>query len=95
MTRGKLIASFLAALLLCGGISLALSVALPTPEIRFPAGFDTNRAQKIHAVLQDKQFKYVDGLYSHWPPAWSTTLVYDGDAKSLSAMADRLARIDG
>jgi len=96
MARGKLFGSFVAALILCGGgLCLALSVGLPTPEIRFPAGYDKTRAEKIHAVLKDKQFKYIDGLYSHWPPAWSTTLVYDGDAKSLSVMADHLARIDG
>jgi hypothetical protein len=32
---------------------------------------------------------------SHWEPEWSTTLVYDGDAKILNGFLAELNRIEG
>jgi len=84
--------AFAAASLVCG-VTLALSIALPSPEIRFPQDFDAKTAAAMEGVLHDKQFKYIDGLYSHWPPAWGTTLVYGGDTAALQAMIDRLSRV--
>lgn len=82
-----------AGIVAAGGTAAALSVALGGPEIRFPEGFDAKKAAAIEKVLHDKQFKYIDGLYSHWPPKWCTTLVYQGDAKSLKLMLLELSRI--
>lgn len=82
-------------LLTGGGMVLALSIELPAPQIRYPRGFDAGTAAAVQAVLGDKQFHYAHGLYSHWPPKWSTTLVYEGDAASLQRMLDGLARVPG
>jgi len=87
------VAVFAVAALAMAASAWALSVALHSPEIRFPNEFDKKTAAAIEAVLNDKRFKYVDGLYSHWPPKWSTTLVYDGDAKALKGMIDALAAV--
>ena len=64
--------------------ALALSEGLPRPKIFFPKGYDTNRAEAVQAVLTAGKFKYLGGLTSYWPPAWSTTLVYDGTPDSLN-----------
>lgn len=82
-------------LLACGGFALALSIELPAPEIRYPQGFDARTSAAVQAVLVDKQFHYAHGTYSHWPPAWSTTLVYEGDVNSLQHMLDGLTRVPG
>jgi hypothetical protein len=71
----------------------ALSEELPRPKIFFPKGYDTNRAEAIHSVLKSDCFKYLDGMTSYWPPAWATTLVYEGDADSLSGFIAALNRI--
>ena len=71
----------------------ALSEGLPRPKIFFPKGYDTNRAEAVHAVLKSEQFKYLDGLTSYWPPAWSTTLVYDGDTSSLGEFMAAMNRV--
>lgn len=81
--------------LLAGGTALALSVERPTPGIEFPKGYDQTRADAVLAVLQDKQFHYAGGLTSYWEPAFGTTLVYEGDTKSLAKMLDDLAKING
>jgi hypothetical protein len=96
MTRWRLVVlAAVAGVLACGLPAIALSVALATPEIKYPTGFDKATAAAIEKVLTDKQFKYVDGLYSHWPPAWGTTLVYGGDAKALESMIAALSRVEG
>ena len=82
-------------LLSAGTSALALSIALPTPTIQFPQGFDQKKADRIEAVLNDKSFKYIGGLYTHWPPKWSSTLTYEGDTKSLNVMIDRLTHLEG
>ena len=82
-----------AGIVVAGGTAAALSIALGGPEIRFPEGFDAKKAAAIEKVLHDKHCKYVDGLYSHWPPKWPTTLVYEGNAKSLKSMVLELSRI--
>ena len=73
----------------------ALSVGLPSPEIRFPKNYDKERAERIMAVLRQPEFKYVDGLTSLWPPAWGTTLVYNGDAQSLRAFLAAIRKVEG
>lgn len=95
MSARRLALFSLLSLLTCTGFALALSIELPSPEIRYPQGFDAGTAAAVQAVLADKQFHYAHGLYSHWPPAWSTTLVYEGDAASLQHMLDGLTRVPG
>ena len=46
-------------------------------------------------MLSDKRLRYIDGLYSHWPPAWSSTLVYGGDTQGLNTMLAGLRRVPG
>jgi hypothetical protein len=73
----------------------ALSRSLPQPEIFFPKGYDTNRAEQLLSVLRSDQFKYLGGMTSYWEPEWSTTLVYDGDSKTLTAFIAALNEIKG
>ena len=82
-------------LLAAGGAALGLSITLGAPKIYFPKGYDQARAKAIEAVLSDKRLRYIDGLYSHWPPAWSSTLVYGGDTKALNTMLAGLRRVPG
>lgn len=82
-------------LLAAGGAALGLSIPLPEPEIKFAKGHDQARAKAIGAVLSDKRLRYIDGLYSHWPPAWSSTLVYGGDTQGLNKMLAGLRRVAG
>jgi hypothetical protein len=82
-------------LLLVTRQTLALSETLHEPAIRFPAGVDAARARAVEAVLKDKHFKFVDGLVSHWEPDWATTLVYDGDTRSLDEFLRDLSRVKG
>src|SRR3954463_12279679 len=74
---------------------LALSRSLPEPEIFFPQGYDTNRAEQMHSVVRSEKFKYLGGLISYWEPQWSTTLTYDGDSKALTAFIAALNGIKG
>jgi hypothetical protein len=73
----------------------ALSLSLRQPQIFFPQGYDTNRAEQLHSVLRSDRFKYLDGMTSYWDPEWSTTLVYDGDSKTLTALIAALNEING
>jgi len=73
----------------------ALSRSLPEPEIHFPKGYDTNRADQIHAALRSDKFKYLGGLVSYWEPEWGTILVYDGDAGTLTTFLGKLNEIKG
>jgi hypothetical protein len=75
--------------------SFGLSRSLPTPEIFFPKGYDTNRAQQVESVLHSRQFKYLGGLVSYWEPEFSSTLVYDGDGQALTAFLAALNEIHG
>src|SRR5579862_9064971 len=76
-------------------LAFALSLPLPQPEIFFPMGYDTNRAEQVDSVLRSGKFKYLGGLVSYWAPDWSTTLVYDGDAKTLAAFLAALNGVSG
>jgi hypothetical protein len=82
-------------LLAAAGTALALSVPLQRPQIYFPKGYDEAQAEAIEAVLSEKRLQYVDGLYSHWPPKRSTTLVYGGDTQALNTMLAGLGRVPG
>jgi hypothetical protein len=73
----------------------ALSEELRQPKIFFRRGYDTNRTEKVTAVLTSKEFKYKTGLTSYWEPDFATTLVYEGDAKSLSEFVAALNRVPG
>jgi len=75
--------------------AFGLSMSLPTPEIYFPKGYDTNRAQQVESVLHSNKFKYLGGLVSYWEPEFSTTLVYDGDAPALTAFLAALNEVHG
>lgn len=72
-----------------------MSLPLPDPQIYFPKGYDTNRADQILTVLRSHEFKYVDGLTQYWPPKWPTTLVSDGDSKTLTTFLAALNKIPG
>ncbi len=95
MREKLLIALFACAFVFPACQSSALSLELPTPSIYFPKGYDTNRAEQILAVLRSDRFKYLDGLTSYWPPAWSTTLVYKGDARDLNGFVAALNKVSG
>ncbi|MHB8519947.1 MAG: hypothetical protein ACYDH9_04230 [Limisphaerales bacterium] len=74
---------------------LGLSIELPRPQILFPMGYDARRAEQVGAVLGSDQFKYLGGLTSYWSPEFSTTLVYDGDARGLSVFLAALNQVKG
>jgi len=76
-------------------LASALSRSLPEPEIYFPKDYDTNQADVVHSVLRSDRFKYLGGSVSYWQPEWSTTLVYDGDGKSLNALLAALNEVSG
>ncbi len=84
-----------AAVILPAPRGLALSIALTEPSIYFPQGHATNQADQILSVLRSDRFKFLGGLTSYWPPQFSTTLVYTGDAKGLKAFLSALKKISG
>jgi len=75
--------------------AFGLSMSLPRPDIYFPKDYDTNRAQQVESVLGSDKFKYLGGLVSYWEPEFSTTLVYDGDARSLATFLAALNEVHG
>ncbi|MGO8927051.1 MAG: hypothetical protein ACLQU3_09210 [Limisphaerales bacterium] len=75
--------------------AFGLSRSLPRPEIYFPQGYDTNRAEQVDSVLRSDKFRYLGGLVSYWEPEWSTTLVYDGDAQALATFLAALNEVRG
>ena len=89
--RTALVAGVVA--VLSAGMALALSVQLPSPTIGFSAEQDKATAEAVDAVLSQKKFHFANGIYSHWPPKWQTTLVYEGDTKQLQAMLDDLRQL--
>lgn len=91
-----IVGTFLAVGVLLGaGRAFGLSAELARPEIFFPKGYDTNRAEAIQAVLRSEKFKYLGGMTSYWPPKWATTLVYGGDAEALNAFIGALNGVKG
>lgn len=75
--------------------AFGLSSRLTRPEIFFPKNHDTNQVEQLHTALRSDRFKFLGGLTSYWQPQWSTTMVYEGDGKSLNAFLESLNRIDG
>lgn len=73
----------------------ALSLNRESPQIHFPPKYDEKRAERLSAVIASGKFHYLGGLTSFWEPEWSTTLVYDGDVKSLNTFLADLNRIEG
>ena len=67
-----------------------LSETLREPKLFFPKNYDSERAKAVEQVLRSKQFRYVDGMTSYWPDKWPTTLVYEGNAESLSKFISAL-----
>jgi len=87
----------LVAVAVAGAVHLAfgLSSSLPQAEIFFPKGYDSNRAEQVRSVLRSDRFQYLGGLTSYWEPEFSTTLVYDGNAQSLTAFLAALNEVKG
>lgn len=75
--------------------AVALSEKLSEPNIFLPKTYDQKKAERIAQVLHNKQFKFLDGLTSYWPPHFATTLVYEGDTTALKRFLDELARVPG
>ncbi len=75
--------------------AFGLSLSLPQPQIFFPQGYDTNRADQVLSVLRSDKFKYLCGLTSYWEPEWSTTLVYEGDGQALTTFLAALNKVKG
>ena len=73
----------------------ALSLNREAPEIHFPANYDIKRKESISAVITSDKFRYLGGLTSFWEPEWSTTLVYEGNVKSLNEFLAGLWRVEG
>src|SRR5690349_8281655 len=85
-----------AGIALTTGTALALSEELHSPTLFFPKGYDTNRAEKILAVLgSTNQFDFRGGMTSYWEPKFQTTLVYNGSAAQLNAQVAALDAIEG
>jgi len=94
--RRSLIPTAVATILLfCIPSVFGLSRDRPAPGIFFPKGYDQKKADAIEKVLNDKQFHYLGGLTSYWEPDFGTTLVYDGDIKSLRTFIANLYAIPG
>ena len=93
MSRSRSLAALLVIVIVTGS-AMALSLERRTPGIEFPKGYDKHTSDAVMAVLDDKQFHYLGGLTSYWPPAFGTTLVYEGETKNLNRMIARLLRID-
>ena len=65
-------------------------------DIEFPKEYDQTKAQALRAVIQDEQFKFVDGTVSYWPPNWATRLSFEGkSSESLNTFFRKLREIDG
>ena len=75
--------------------AFGLSLSLPQPDIFFPKGYDTNRAEQVLSVLRSDRFKYLGGLTSYWEPEWSTTLVYEGNGQALTTFLAALNEVKG
>jgi hypothetical protein len=73
---------------------MALSMAIQT-DINFPKDYDPKTAMEIRRVIQDEQFKFVDGLVSYWPPDWGTRLSFEGDSESLNLFLTKVRGIKG
>ena len=63
-------------------------------DIEFPKAYDRLKAQALRAVIQDEQFKFVDGTVSYWPPDWATRLSFEGNSESLNTFFRKLREID-
>jgi hypothetical protein len=83
------------ALVAASNCAFGLSLRLPEPQIYFPQGYDTNRANQVLSVLRSDQFKYLCGLTSYWEPDFCTTLVYEGDGHALTAFLAALNQVKG
>jgi len=64
-------------------------------DIELPKEYDQTKAQALRAVIQDEQFKFVDGMVSYWPPDWATRLSFEGKSESLNTFFRKLREIDG
>ena len=84
-----------AALAAISNCAFGLSLSLPQPQIFFPQGYNTNRANQVLSVLRSDKFKYLGGLTSYWEPKWSTTLVYEGDGLALTTFLSALNAVKG
>jgi len=83
------------ALAAAGNCAFGLSLRLPQPQIFFPQGYNTNRANQVLSVLRSDQFKYLGGLTSYWEPDFYTTLVYEGNGHALTSFLAALNAVKG
>ncbi|NLH15165.1 MAG: hypothetical protein GX455_01165 [Phycisphaerae bacterium] len=74
--------------------AIALSIKMG-PDINFPKGYDSTKTKAILKVVQNEQYHFVDGVYSHWPPDWGTRLSFEGDVTKLNQFMAELHQIPG
>jgi hypothetical protein len=73
-------------------------LALSTPierDINFPPDYDPEKTKAIRGVIQDKRFKFVEGIVSHWSPDFGTRLSFTGNARSLNQFLAKLRGLPG
>jgi hypothetical protein len=98
-TPGRLIIPILVAVTLAAAVQFAFGIhmVLHNPTIVFPNGYDTNRAEQLKSVLGSDKVKFLggdawDNDFGNQPGA---TLVYGGDAQSLTAFLAALNEVKG
>ena len=98
-TSHRLIIPTLVAVILAAAVQFAfgLHFVLHGPTIMFSNFSDTNRAEQVQSVLQSDKFKFLcgDAWDSDFGQSPGATLVYSGDAQSLSAFLGALNDIKG
>ena len=94
LTIPTLVAVTLAAAVRC---ALGMHMVLHQPTIFFPNGYDTNRANQVESVLGSSRFKFLagDAWDNDFGQSPGTVLVYDGDARSLTAFLAALNEVKG
>ena len=64
-------------------------------DIEFSKDFDPAKAAAIRKLIQNEQYKFVDGNVSYWPPDWATRLSFTGDTASLNQFIADLQKLPG
>ena len=90
--RAKWFAALCAALLPVAAFALSRSIGR---DIEFPKDYDPRKAEAIRKVIQNKRYKFVEGMVSYWPPDWGTRLSFEGDAASFNEFMDELRHLSG
>lgn len=95
MKRVVAVAVSFVLVLAVGSQVFGLSEDLREARIFFRKDFDKQTVERVERVLKHKDFKFQGGLVSYWEPHFGTTLVYNGDSKSLNAFVGELSRVPG